>query len=237
MTQRIPASISRTATFWVVAGLVLVVAGLLSWPSFLDGLLQYWQTLTDRNQLKQLLAAYGNAAPLVFILIQILQVLLAPVPGEISGFIGGYLFGTLRGFLYSTIGLTIGSWINLGIGRIMGRRFIRRRIPPHHLERFDALLRRKGLILVLLLFIIPGFPKDYFCLFLGMSRIPIRILVVISAIGRMPGTLMLSLQGAALYERMYEELAVIFLICTALLLLVYRYKETFYRWTDRLSEK
>ncbi|MCX5844304.1 MAG: hypothetical protein NT022_11290 [Deltaproteobacteria bacterium] len=48
---------------------------------------------------------------IVFILLQILQVVAAPIPGEITGLIGGYLYGPIPGTIYSTIGLTIGSWL------------------------------------------------------------------------------------------------------------------------------
>ena len=66
---------------------------------------------------------------MVFMGIQILQVIFAPVPGEATGFIGGYLFGVLEGFLYSSLALAIGSWINFSIGRFLGVRYVRKMIP------------------------------------------------------------------------------------------------------------
>ena len=103
--------------------------------------------------------------------IQILQVIFAPVPGEATGFIGGYLFGTIKGFLYSSIALTIGSWINFAIGRFFGERYVRKLIPPAKFEKFDRILKHQGVIIIFFLFVFPGFPKDYLCLFLGLSTL------------------------------------------------------------------
>jgi len=237
MKMPVPVLKSKTAIISAVALLAALLVGFFFWLQWDDAITRFWYLVTDQNQLKQHLSNYGRAAPLMFVLLQILQVILAPVPGEISGFIGGYLFGTLWGFLYSSLGLAVGSWINLGVGRLLGDRFIRNWIPPHLLERFDAQLRHRGLMIVLLLFVFPGFPKDYLCLFLGITQLPIRLLVIISAFGRMPGTLMLSLQGAALFDRMYGALALIILISFALLLLANRYKERLLKWADRLNER
>jgi len=49
---------------------------------------------------------------LVFISLQILQVVVAPIPGELTGIIGGYLYGPFLGIIYSTIGLALRSWID-----------------------------------------------------------------------------------------------------------------------------
>src|SRR3989304_95117 len=68
----------------------------------------------------------GPWGPLVFIGLQALQVVVAPIPGEATGVIGGYLFGTLPGLIYSTIGLTLGSCLGFGLGRWLGLPFVRR---------------------------------------------------------------------------------------------------------------
>jgi uncharacterized membrane protein YdjX (TVP38/TMEM64 family) len=165
--------------------------------------------------------------------IQVLQVIFAPIPGEATGLIGGYLFGTLQGFIYSSIALTAGSWINFAIGRMLGRRYVRKMIPATYLDRMDFLLRHQGVLVVFALFVIPGFPKDYLCLFLGISALPIRAFILIAAIGRMPGTLMLSLQGASLFDGDYGVLAALFGACLLIVYLAYRYRETVYRWIEK----
>jgi uncharacterized membrane protein YdjX (TVP38/TMEM64 family) len=179
--------------------------------------------------------SFGMGAPFIFIFIQILQVMFAPIPGEATGFVGGYLFGTIRGFIYSSIGLTVGSWINFIIGRFLGKRYIRKLIPETKLTKFDTLLKRQGVIVLFILFIFPGFPKDYLCLFLGMSTLPLKVFMVLTAIGRMPGTFMLSLQGSSLFEKNYLAFAVITAICLVAAILAYKFRDRLYLWIEKYN--
>ncbi len=198
----------------------------------------YYDLLSDRERIKDFIESFGLGAPIAFILIQVSQVLLAPIPGEATGFIGGYLFGAIQGFIYSTAGLTVGSWLNFFVGRFFGERYVKKVIPPDTLRRLDHALRHQGILIVLILFLIPGFPKDYLCLFLGFaSRLPIRVFVVLAAIGRMPGTLLLSMQGAFLFNRSYGLLAVLTGISLGIILLVYRFRHPLYLWIERLNGK
>jgi uncharacterized membrane protein YdjX (TVP38/TMEM64 family) len=58
---------------------------------------------SDKHFLKQTLRAWGILAPVIFIALQALQVIIAPIPGEITGILGGFLFGEWLGLFYSTI--------------------------------------------------------------------------------------------------------------------------------------
>lgn len=192
-----------------------------------------YHLLTDRGRIEIFISNFKGAAPLVFMGIQILQVIIAPIPGEATGFIGGYLFGSFSGFIYSSIALTAGSWINFYIGRILGERYIRRIIPPPTFARFDNMVRRQGVIVIFMLYIFPGFPKDWLSLFLGITTLPIKIFILAASIGRMPGTLLLSLQGELLFEKSYTFL----IIFTAFSILIagctYLYREKLYCWVEK----
>ncbi len=201
-----------------------------------------WEKLTDlyhlfsdREQIRHLISSFGTSAPPVFMLIQVLQVLFAPVPGEATGFIGGYLFGALPGFIYSSIGLTVGSWINFLIGRFLGERYVRKLIPAAKFQKIDGMVKRQGIIFLFILFLFPGFPKDYLCLALGLSTLPIKLFVLMAGIGRMPGTLALSLQGAFLYEKDYVLLGIMIGACLILAFLCYAYRERIYLWVEKLN--
>jgi uncharacterized membrane protein YdjX (TVP38/TMEM64 family) len=202
-----------------------------------DGMMHAWRWASNRDQVAQFINGFGAGAPLVFMAIQVLQVVVAPVPGEATGFIGGYLFGTLPGFLYSSIALAVGSWINFAIGRYLGRRFVRRWIPTHQLDRFDRLFKRQGLVAMLILFVFPGFPKDYLCLFLGITTLPLKAFLLIASFGRMPGTLILSLQGEFLFEKNYAVFVIVFGVTILAAWLSIHYRENLYRWMEKLNGK
>ena len=128
-----------------------------------------------RKEVRNWLISFGSAAPLVFIFIQSLQVVFAPIPGEATGFLGGYLFGIPKGFLYSTIGLTMGSTVAFLLGRWLEIHFVEKVVKKETLEKFDFIIERQGALLAFLFFLIPGFPKDYLCFILGLSQMPLRV--------------------------------------------------------------
>ncbi len=205
------------------------------WQPLVSGMSAAYDLLTDRDRVTNYVRSFGHSAPLVFMAIQILQVIFAPIPGEATGFIGGYLFGAFKGCFYSTIALTIGSWINFSIGRFLGKRWVRRILPQARFERFDYLVRHQGILVVFLLFLFPGFPKDYLCLFLGVSTIPMRVFLLLAAVGRIPGTLMLSLQGGLVYEKNYLIFVLVVAVNIVLVYLGYLYRESIYRWVDKIN--
>jgi len=221
----------------VIVVCVLVVLGYLYRIPLWGKTTYYYDIFTDREQIKVFVTSFGTGAPVVFIIIQILQVLLAPFPGEATGFIGGFLFGATKGFFYSSIGLTVGSLINFTIGRFLGKRFVRKLIPPAKLERMDNIVKRQGVIVLFGLFVFPGFPKDYLCLFLGLSAIPLKVFILLTAIGRMPGTLMLSLQGSYIFEQRYGWFVLVLSVCLVLMFFAYRYREGLYNWIDKFNRK
>lgn len=216
-----------------VLGLVGLWFRIPLWQRIMD----YYRLFSDRNQIRQFISSFGSSAPLIFMLIQILQVLLAPVPGEATGFIGGYLFGAVPGFIYSSIGLTLGSWLNFTIGRFLGERYVRKLIPAHQFEKIDGKIKRQGVIVLFIMFLFPGFPKDYLCLVLGLSTLPVKIFVLLAGIGRIPGTFVLSLQGAFLYEENYVLLGVLIGACLILAFICYAYRERIYLWVENLETK
>ena len=215
----------------------LVLLGYVYRQYLWEKITYFYHLLSDREQIKIFVASFGHGAPAIFIIIQILQVIFAPFPGEATGFIGGFLFGTAKGFLYSSIGLTLGSWINFSIGRFVGKRFVRKMIPEPQLDRLDKIIKHQGVIVLFILFIIPGFPKDYLCLFLGLSTIPVKIFLILTGIGRMPGTLMLSLQGSYFFEQKYALFAAIMVLCLIVVFLAYKYREPLYQWLEKFNGK
>ncbi|MDM8543448.1 TVP38/TMEM64 family protein [Desulfococcaceae bacterium HSG9] len=229
------ADLSRRRQLIIITLIVLVVLipayyyRVWLWETFTS----FGTFITDKEQIENFISSFGWGAPLVFIGFQILQVILAPFPGEITGAIGGFLFGTLKGFIFSTAGLTVGSWINFIIGRFLGQRYVRKLIPPKQTERMDAILKRQGTLVIFILFLFPGFPKDYLCLFLGITSIAPKLFLILSAVGRMPGTFLLSLQGGVLSDKQYGLFFIVLGVCAVGLVLIFRYRENLYRWMER----
>lgn len=226
---------------WRLLGAGILVAALIAGAFWVPDLWRWlkhgYGVLLDRQAMKSLIEGFDREAPFVFIGLQILQVIFAPVPGEASGFLGGYLFGTVKGFFYSTIGLTAGSWIAFLIGRYLGDHYVRKLIPADRLSRLDGFIKHQGVILLMILFILPGFPKDYLCLFLGATALPLVVFMVISTLGRMPGTLMLSIQGASVYDGNYLLFAIVTIPSLIAAFLAWHWRERIYRWVDHFNHR
>ncbi len=186
-----------------------------------------------RESVLAFVASYGPYAPIVFMGIQVLQVLVAPIPGELTGFVGGYFFGIGEGFLFSTIGLTTGSWIAFLISRRFGLPFVRRFVAKEMMDKFDYLMEHKGAFFSFIFFLIPGLPKDYFCYLLGLSPMHVMTFLVISTVGRIPGTLVLTLQGQAVRSEEYRVFFVVLGLALVALVVTLIYRDQIEKWLHK----
>jgi uncharacterized membrane protein YdjX (TVP38/TMEM64 family) len=173
------------------------------------------------KRLEAFIASYGSFAGVVFVSLQALQVVVAPIPGEITGFVGGFLFGRVLGVLISTLGLTLGSLIAFSIARIFGVPLVEKIVKKKYRDKFSEFVAHRGLYLVFILFLIPGFPKDSLCYLLGLTPMGYIPFILINVFGRLPGTVILTWQGAAVQHQQY--LAFFLLVAGSLLLTIVLY--------------
>ena len=184
----------------------------------------------SREKLLHFLDSLGPLAFIGFILLQVAQVVLAPIPGEVTGLLGGYLYGPVPGVVLSTIGLTIGSYIAFALSRAFGRPFVERFVDKGTLSRFDYLLHHKGAFLVFLLFLVPGIPKDYLCYILGLGRLSTLEFLVIGGTGRLFGTILLTLGGSYIRHHQYMRFSLLFGVALVVVLLAMAYRDKLERW-------
>ena len=207
--------------------LILMLGILLFFRREIYSLFDFLIELQEHKEvIRAWITSYGFWGPFIFIGIQISQVVLSPVPGELTGLLGGYLYGEWVSSIYSTIGLTIGSWIAFMLGRILGRSYIQKLISKKLLKKFHFLTTNKGSTVVLILFLIPGFPKDIMCFLLGISPMNTVIFTLLAFIGRIPGTIMLSFQGASFYNEEYTVFVSLLIISLIIILVFYFFSDT-----------
>ncbi|NIA08834.1 MAG: TVP38/TMEM64 family protein, partial [Nitrospiraceae bacterium] len=88
-----------------------------------------------------------------------------------------------------------------------------------------------------ILFLFPGFPKDFLCYFLGLSRMPWQAFLAIVILGRTPGTLALTLQGADIYKGNMMGFFIVFIVSILVLVPSWYYRERIYQWVEAHSLK
>ncbi len=179
----------------------------------------------DPATVRGVVERFGVFAPIAFIGLQILQVVFAPIPGQVLALAGGYAFGPVLGTVYSLIGATIGSAIAFSLSRHFGRPAVERLIHPETLAAFDAFLADHGRLAVFLVFLLPGLPDDTLCFAGGLTSLPLRELVALSFIGRIPGYALLALAGGRLATHRPVEALAILGVVAVIAMVAYRYRD------------
>lgn len=168
----------------IVTIAVAVLIGYLAWDVIAKGPLM--TLLTNRDKLVDAVNSWGPFAPLLYILLQVLQTVVAPIPGQIVGSIGGFLFGGW-GILWTSIGTLIGCWIVFKIARHFGRPLLEKLFKKSAIDKFDFIINAKSASLILFaIFLLPGFPDDVICYIAGLTRLSIKRLMTIVILGRFP---------------------------------------------------
>jgi uncharacterized membrane protein YdjX (TVP38/TMEM64 family) len=180
------------------------------------------------------LGAWGFAG---FILLQVVQVVAAPIPGEATGVLGGYLYGPAVGVVLSTIGLTLGSYVAFTLSRYFGRPLTDKFVDAKTMERFDYLLLHKGLFLIFLLFLIPGFPKDYLCYILGLGHLTTLEFLTIATTGRLLGTTLLTLGGTFLRNHQYYRFFLLSGAAVVIVFLAIAYRDRLEQFFQKLHDR
>jgi len=226
---------SKWIWFWVIfAGLILVFIYQYNSQLWVK-VVKLYDIFHNRHELKGFIRSFGAYSPLAFILLQVMQVVVAPVPGGAVEFLGGYLFGVKAGFVYSMIGLLIGSWFAFSLARIFEKWAVEKFVSEQTLKKFDYLIGHEGLILSLLLFLIPGFPKDALCYILGLTPMHLGAFLIISTIGRIPGTLMATLQGAKAFDHQYKAFLVLLGVSVLIITVFYIYHEEIHKLVKKIK--
>jgi len=163
----------------------------------------YHQLLYDAEALRSFIQSFGAFGPLVVVLAQVSQVLIAPVPGPVVGAAAGYAFGVFWGTIWGLIGLSLGSAIAILLSKTYGRPFVEDVLADETMDKFDGLASEHGFLPFFLLFLLPGFPDDAICFIAGLTELDTKKLILFATFGRLPGLLSLTVAGNSLAESNY----------------------------------
>jgi uncharacterized membrane protein YdjX (TVP38/TMEM64 family) len=216
---------------------LLLLAAILTMGTYLLYHFGLIDLFLDRQRLLTFIQKHRAYAAIIFIGLQSLQVVAAPVPGEVTGFVGGYFFGAFWGIVFSTIGLTIGSWSAFMIARLLGRHIVEVVVNAEVIKRYDYVMKHKGLVLAFLMFLIPGFPKDLLCYLLGLGHMGQRDFLLVSTTGRLLGTTLLTVGGTLFRDERYGAFFTVVGIGIGAILLVMIYRDKIERWFRRLRAR
>ena len=130
----------------------------------------------DINALRGLVGNSVILGPIIFMLLQILQVVIPIIPGGISSAAGVLIFGPYLGFVYNYVGISIGSVIIFLLGRRYGKPFILSMISDKTYDKYIGWLDNQSRFekLFALAIFLPVAPDDALCLMAGLTNISVK---------------------------------------------------------------
>ena len=176
------------------------------------------------------LRALGEGSEWLFIAIQVLQVVIAPIPGQAAAFAGGFIFGFWKGWGLTTLGLVIGSLIAMTLSRLLGISLVRKIVPDSIIQRFDSVITDGGYMTFFMIFLLPALPDDAVCFLAGLTKLKLLPLSLVCLLGRAPGMAVLSLTGAGFADGLTLWVEVLFAVMMILSVLLWLFWEFIEKW-------
>ena len=199
-----------------VGVLVVIAAAGVCWLLVPD--LYGW--VSDVDAVRGYVAAHPVTSRLVLVGVNVMQVLLAFLPGEPVELAMGYAFGEVEGTVLCLVAAASGTLLIWGVVRRWGRDVIVRLFGEDDLRRFSWLSneRRVGWTM-LVVFLIPGTPKDFLTYFAGLTSMRLGQVLLIATFGRLPSILTSTIAASAAGEGAWVEVAAVLGVALALALL------------------
>ncbi|QLY79354.1 TVP38/TMEM64 family protein [Clostridium intestinale] len=187
-------------------------------------MVQYYSKIVlvfkDIESIKGIILGYGNYSFIIYIALQIVQIVIFFIPGDIMQISAGFIFGPIRGFLLSFLGICLGTSVVFFISRKLGKPFVNKIVSEkdtwiiHKLEKFKEhpMKDKKLKKIVFFTYLIPGIPKDILGYICGVSEIKYKDFIIYSSIARIPALFVSSFFGHKLSFDNWKLLAIIAII-------------------------
>lgn len=166
---------------------------------------------------------HGIWGRLVFLLLLVVQMIVAFIPGEPFEIAAGYAFGWLEGTVLCLAGSLIGSVIVFSAVRTVGQKLLYVFFTSREIDRVSLLNNSKRFnSLIFAIFLIPGTPKDIMSYFVGLSKMKLSQWLFISTIAKIPSIITSTVGGSLVGQAEYTAATLVFAI-TALVSLLGMY--------------
>ena len=172
-----------------------------------------WLASFSQESLRDYIQSFGAAGWLVFLVLQILQVFIALIPGELLESVAGFAFGPLVGTVLCYGGVAIGSLLIFLLTRKFGVKLVEVFISREKINQLRFLNSEKQRdLLIFLAFFIPGTPKDLLTYFVGLTEIKLRTFLVISLVARFPSIVSSTFGGHLVGEGKYVGAVIVYAV-------------------------
>lgn len=214
----------------IPAFVIMLIIGAVLWclrfiiPESLTAQISYY--IDNPGELRKL----GEGSEWLFVAVQVLQVVIAPIPGQAAAFAGGFIFGFWKGWGLTTLGLVIGSLIAMVLARLLGISLVRKIVPESIIRRFDKVISDGGYMTFFMIFLLPALPDDAVCFLAGLTKLKILPLSLVCLLGRAPGMAVLSLTGAGFAGGFSLSVKILFAVMMVLSVILWLFWEIIEQW-------
>lgn len=218
--------VGRLRRFLMVLLLAAVAAALLwLWQS---GLLE---RINSREDIRAMIEAAGPFAGLVYFLIQLMTVIIAPIPSNMSMMAGALAMGFWSAMLLGFSAIWLGSMCMFLLARRLGQRRVQKLVDKGVMERYMPIIREKQEVFLFLALLFPFFPDDMLCILAGLTSIPTRRFAVLVLLTRPWGLVFAALLGSGAFSLPLWGWALLLAALVVLFILAMKYSR---RIEDRL---
>ena len=186
--------LSNTTKRWLLVGSVVMLA-ILTWL-LRQSLSEWLAVLSDQEFVSNYVQSYGALAPLVLAFLQVLQVIVAFIPGHVFVIAGGYIYGFPLGLLFNIVCVVSASQLGFLLARWAGRPIVHRLAPRETIEKWETIAEKQGFLFFTIAFVLPVFPTDIMIFVAGLTGISPRKFLAANFLGRFPSVLLLTLIGS-----------------------------------------
>lgn len=167
--------------------------------------------ISNPDKFREQIEDYGGAAWIVAICVQILQIVIALIPGEAIEICAGYAFGAIGGTAICLIGSIIASTIVFLFTKKWGVKFVELFVSIEKVNSLSFLKNEAKLKkLIFLLYLIPGTPKDLLTYIAGLTKIKLSEFLLLSSIARLPSIVSSTIGGKFVAEKNWIAVIVVF---------------------------
>lgn len=188
--------------------LLLIICTIIFFPVFKE-----LANDDKRDQLVQFIRGKGVWGILILLGIQILQVVVAVIPGEVVEVIAGILYGTFGGYVICTIGVLLSSVMVFYTVKKLGRKYVEKVVTFEKLKNFKFLNDTSKLnSIIFLLFFIPGTPKDLLTYIIPLTNVKPMHFFAISTFARIPSIVSSTYAGSTIHHGNFKMTLLVFII-------------------------
>jgi uncharacterized membrane protein YdjX (TVP38/TMEM64 family) len=196
-----------------------------------------WRYFRHPVELRMLVRSWGAWAPVGIVLFQVIQIVVAPLPGNAMSFACGYALGLWPTIIWLMIGVLLGATVDFLLIKLLGRRLLKYFLPPDRLAQLDALVLRRGTFYIFLLLLVPNPVGDWVYYLAGLTSMPLPVFLGLVFIARLPSNLLECAVGASATRFGWREWAIVAMIAAILGLLYYQYQSRIETALDRLGSR